>query len=253
MLRARPAEPQRLPVLGRSVALVLLESVGRDGGAPSSSSSRSRCTFATIGRRPRSTRESASPWTIGSCGHPDAGNAHRVDEQDLRAAGRAPRPPAASPRGSRAGCRPRRSVAASTTPTPTATARRRISRGEPRARVRVELLGVVEARKDAAGGKDRRRPPRPARRASRGPTSSTPAMRVKPRPRELRFEEVEIAQTTQLREQGGERIGRHVRESAALASRPASRRCARPCPCARGGSRAWRGGRRPGARPRCGR
>ncbi len=147
---------------------------------------------------------------IGICGHANARDATRRRRAGPPAAGRAPGRRGASPRGSRAGCRPASICRAETTPTPNATARRRISRVEPlrapRRRAswsrRAPAARSPRGRMTAAATTGPASDPRPA--------SSTPATRRVAAPDELDLETREVAQPTQLREESGERVGRHV-------------------------------------------
>ena len=112
-------------------------------------------------------------------GQPHAGNAHRVDEQHVRRRIESRRPPAASPRGWRAGCCPRRSGGP----------RRRRRRRRPRG------AGSARSSRRARLGVERLESSRPGRTQPAGritapattgpaseprPASSTPATRAKP-------------------------------------------------------------------------
>ena len=89
---------------------------------------------------------------------------------------------------------------------------------------------------------------------SRGPPRPRPRRAEKPRGGELALEPVELAQPTELGEQSGERVGvTSTRRNAELLVGPLLVDARGLALARRAGSRAWRGARRPCARPRCGR
>ena len=145
-------------------------------------------------------------------GQADAGDANRVDEEDVGRGRERHDGAAASPRRLARRMSSASMSRAATTPTPTASARRadlavRAARAPPAS----SFLESSRPGQDAPGG-------RITAAATTGPASeprpasSTPAMRENPRRESSDSTRVRLAQPTQLREECGERVGSHVLE-----------------------------------------